>query len=672
MKKYVDKDKLQEYSTKLTAKYKTIFATKNEVGSPLVASTVAEMTNTEKVYVYIGSESGYTSGNWYYYDGSAWVSGGIYNSTAFETDETLSVEGAAADAKAVGDVLNAKANTDGYYEEMSVGNAEQIISSVMVEDKEPYNFRTAGGSADIGNRLTEKIVGGSIVWNQIQASTASRTYNGITYTYSNGKVTIQGTATATSLWVGAQQAVTWNWYKDHVYLVDVGNNAYSGTSNKDWRIPILNETSDSIQINSPMQFVKPSTDLVAYLTFYITSGQTIDPAEEYFPQVFDLTQMFGSAIADYVYSLETATAGAGVAWFKKLFPKQYYSYNAGEIMSVKAASHDTVGFNALDPETGKAKLIGGNQYQITGIYTSLSIDGVTVTPSSGGYFTPSENGELTVTGGGDDTCVHLVWSGYRDGEYEEYKKRTYPLDTSLELRGIMKLDAANKLYYDGDVYESDGTVTRKYGVIDLGTIEWYKSTNPQRYEAATALPNCKPVSSYSIRANMISAEYETGYNNYSADKYIFMSTNGFLRIVDPARYATMNREQFQASLSGVYLVYELAEPTSETAEPFQSPQVVDDFGTEEYVDYGVQQGTRDVSIPVGHESQYPANLRDKLQRLPNLPSANGDYIVRYADRQAAFVPLEDKYPSPPSEDGTYKLVCTVANGTVTYSWEENV
>lgn len=75
------------------------------VGSPLVASTVASMTDTTKVYVYTGSESGYTSGNWYYYDGSDWVSGGVYNAVAISTDTTLSVSGAAADAATVGDTI---------------------------------------------------------------------------------------------------------------------------------------------------------------------------------------------------------------------------------------------------------------------------------------------------------------------------------------------------------------------------------------------------------------------------------------------------------------------------------------------------------------------------------------------------------------------------------------
>ena len=78
----------------------------NKIGSPLTASTISEMTNQNKIYVYTGSEDGYTFGNWYYYDGSAWTSGGIYNSTAFETDSELLYTGQAADAKATGDKLS--------------------------------------------------------------------------------------------------------------------------------------------------------------------------------------------------------------------------------------------------------------------------------------------------------------------------------------------------------------------------------------------------------------------------------------------------------------------------------------------------------------------------------------------------------------------------------------
>ena len=63
------------------------------------------MTNTNKVYIYVGNESGYTNGNWYYYNGSRWVSGGVYNSQAINTDATLTHQGVAADAEAAGKIV---------------------------------------------------------------------------------------------------------------------------------------------------------------------------------------------------------------------------------------------------------------------------------------------------------------------------------------------------------------------------------------------------------------------------------------------------------------------------------------------------------------------------------------------------------------------------------------
>lgn len=74
-------------------------------GAPQKASTAADMTDRDSVYVYVGEESGYTAGDWYYYDDTlaAWVSGGVYNSAAVVTDKTLAVEDVPADAKAVGE-----------------------------------------------------------------------------------------------------------------------------------------------------------------------------------------------------------------------------------------------------------------------------------------------------------------------------------------------------------------------------------------------------------------------------------------------------------------------------------------------------------------------------------------------------------------------------------------
>lgn len=80
-------------------------ADKSMVGSPLVATTPEGMTDRKKVYVYAGEDTEeYVRGNWYYYDddGSAWISGGVYNSAAVVTDTGLSQEGVPADAAATG------------------------------------------------------------------------------------------------------------------------------------------------------------------------------------------------------------------------------------------------------------------------------------------------------------------------------------------------------------------------------------------------------------------------------------------------------------------------------------------------------------------------------------------------------------------------------------------
>ena len=77
-----------------------------QIGAPYIATTAAGMTDKTRVYVYQGSESGYTSGNWYYWNGSAWTSGGVYNSAGVTTDTSLTVSGKPADSKTVGDKIS--------------------------------------------------------------------------------------------------------------------------------------------------------------------------------------------------------------------------------------------------------------------------------------------------------------------------------------------------------------------------------------------------------------------------------------------------------------------------------------------------------------------------------------------------------------------------------------
>ena len=639
--------------------------------------------------------------------------------TKSETDSALALKANAADVYTktqVDTALTDKADIDGSYDNMTVGNAKQLVSSVFTEDQVPYNFRTSGGSADIGNRENDTVIGGTVAFNQL---------------VKNGNF-----------------IDTSNWSKNSTASWSVASNVMSLTTNVEsannriyqdigvatnHKIIILADIKASTEVDAFIGLtatgslsgttsnISATTTWSRYGVIVDTTngsnitigrqGTTTDPIVFDITNVvaIDLTQMFGSTIADYIYSLEQGTAGAGVAWFKSLFPKPYYAYNAGELMSVKTSAHVTTGFNQFDEVTELGSFdINGNPIASTTSIRSKNF--IPVLPDTAYYFQfdntnsaklyilqydknynfiaylPAATGitapSIRITAANcyylkidfssaygtaykNDTCINLSWSGYRNGEYEPYVKNTYALDSDLELRGIPKLDADNKLYYDGDKYESDGTVTRRYGIVDLGSLNWSYSNT--RFNVAFAQAKLPPNTSTAFNG-LCGEIYNVSPSLSLADKGICITSGGLLRVYD-SDYT--DATTFKTAMSGVYLVYELATSTTEQADAYQDPQIVDDFGTEEYVD------TRAVQIPVGHDTKYPVNLRDKLQHLPSLASSNGVYHIQQTDNQMSLVAdtsdgrltaLEAKIPTPPTTDGTYRLTVTVSGGVATYAW----
>lgn len=537
---------------------------------------------------------------------------------------TVTVDGALSDEsenpvqnKVITAELEEKADKDGDYPLMSVGeaneanvaeSAKQLLSTLYVNDKVPYSLRTSGGSADIGDRLYDKIVGGTLVWNQQVQNGNFESDTGWNHIDITDFSVTNNVCSFTVNAQGQQVTRNLNYINGHkylgiidvklttgntnVYLRTVGINRVATQDTTNWQQLVTIFTSPATQPNSFGVRDERASD---WDTIQVKNAVCVD-----------LTQMFGSTIADYLAGLSN---DGGATWFNNYFKKDIYAYDEGSLQSVQVSSHKMIGFNAYNNVTGKAKLLGGNQYQITGDYTSISYStGETLTPDVNGKFTPTKDGELTVVGGNaTDTCVHLVWSGSRDGEFEPYEENAYTLDSTKVLRGIPKLDVNNKLYYDGDEYLSEGKIIRKYG----------------------------------IRA------YQSGDES------------------EPT---------FRTDMTNT--VYPLETFTEETATPFTNPQVVNDFGTEEYVDAG----TRDFTMPVGHDTNYLQNLRDKLQRLPDAPTNTGVYVVNYADSVCTYVALstwltENNYkvnviPDAPTTDGDYTLKVSIVDGVATYSWEE--
>lgn len=553
------------------------------------------------------------------------------------------------------------------------GYANPWISTTA--EQVPYNFRAVYGSApEVSNRIYDTLIGGTVAWNQIVQNgnfvdasgwafgnligSASVANNIVTVTYSQESTGGYRTAISRTL-PSADMS--------HKYLLlfdaksDFAGNMTAQFGDNIGKFQALSANNwvtfgfidNWKHETSKVLFLQPSS-------VSIVQGSTLQFKNVNF---FDLTQMFGSTIADYIYSLETATAGAGVAWFRNLFPKPYYAYDAGSLQSVQAGSHVTTGFNQISevefgnidasgedsgtnakyirtkgyikvvPNTTYCFSVNKNTRNIQ-LYV-LTYDGNKTLISryavASGIVASSTHPTFSTTGVGYirafvyattefssvneiEMCINLHWDGERDGEYEAYSAHTYALDSDLVLRGLPKLDSNNKLYYDGDRYQSDGTVTRKYGIVDLGTLTWtYDSGNSLFISKITdalvgssskgVLCVCKKYLSTAYRATMSWGSFpDMGIsvgNNYSA------SVN--LAIKDST--AGTDATAFTTSMSGVYLVYELATPTTESADPFTNPQEVNPYGTEEFVDAGTTASTptRDVEIPVGHET-YNANI----------------------------------------------------------------
>ena len=621
--------------------------------------------------------------------------------------------------------VDTKAEVDGYYEDMTVGDAEQLVATVGVTDKVPYNFRTAGGSADIGDREVDTLVGGTVAWNQINSNgdfasktgyltergTISVSNNICSYTVTEVGANVHGNRIEKSI----------STISGHKYLCSY---KYLNTINA---TPWLRFSTDNISVQGSTTanvwgtvcgLIQSTTtgSQAVWMSLSAMSNSVNDVIQVKEFMIIDLTQMFGSTIADYIYTLETGTPGAGVTWFRNLFPKDYYAYDAGSLQSVQAKSHILRGFNAWDEEIedgyydvnnngakvssniwkrcknlipcvpntnyyfynnsantdgfGALLFYDASRNQIS--YKTFGVKNAVIQTPKDCWFMSFYAKEIWI---GDNICINLHWDGERDGEYEPYSEHSYDLDPDLTLRGIPKLDSNNKLYYDGDTYESDGTVTRKYSVVDLGTLNYSRSTsytNPFFYASISL--GIKPSDGISIVCSKyvaISGRPANSFGETATDKTIAIKgSDGSQIYIRDDSYT--DAATFKTAMSGVYLVYELATPTTESADPFQNPQICDDFGTEEYVDAGVTASTptRDVAIPVGHETVYRANLRAKLEMMPNSPDSNGDYVVRHNNGTNTYVALEKELPTLPSEDGTYYLKCVVDGSTKTLSWEE--
>ena len=532
--------------------------------------------------------------------------------------------------------------------DITVGAADNFSNDYPpVIDTTPYNFRRSIYSPR--NYMKESgITGATVAWNQMIADDRSHI-----------------TSTAAASWIdisGLISVVT-----GHKYLVRLAGNVVDGGKLR------MRDAPNEYVYNPERgyQFIYQSTLTTNTMK---VQGYWAEGATDAYLNVFDLTLDFGSAIADHAYTLESGTAGAGIAWLKAngFFTKDYYAYNAGSLESVVTSEHITTGFNQWDEEweLGYINLTTGQNANAS--TTIRSKNYINVLPNTNYYFmcgsvaldcfricwydadknfiSSNSNFQDTNvvkkspanayfmrfylanygTNYNNDICINFSDPSF-NGQYVPHRKHSYPLDHTKEWRGVLKLDADNNIYADGDVYAPNGAVTRKRKrVADMSSLTWSRLQYQSSYYYFRCYFADVAQGSANALTTIISPLYlrvRTGTQYLTEDKTITgFSTNHLILVRDDSCQTV---EDFLAKVANVPLEFDLAEPTTESAAPYQETQINEIYGTESYTDYAYEQGTRDVEIPVWHTSEYYINLRQKLETQPELPTdlGTGKYLL---------------------------------------------
>lgn len=297
-------------------------------------------------------------------------------------------------------------------------------------DTEPYLMRQTANIGVVGKCALNKLVGGSLEWNQlIPQITATVSQNGVNYASTgNGTWTITG---------ALESGQTQGWYNlnytTNVQKILNGHVYYARGCDAEMRLQFVgNAVLATFEAEKIVKVTLGASDTSTWVRFQTLTHATLNKTLT--PQVIDLTQMFGSTIANYINSLESATAGAGVAWLGKYIDiDSYHAYDAGSIQSVQATAHVTKDANNNvigNYPLGSDTLRGIPQL----VSNKLAFDGDEKTPD--GTITRKYGTRAYQSGDVSDGSTMLT-----DGTNTVYKLTTPTTESSTSYQKIQTIDA---------------------------------------------------------------------------------------------------------------------------------------------------------------------------------------------------------------------------------------
>ena len=360
--------------------------------------------------------------------------------------------------------------------------------------------------------------------------------------------------------------------------------------------------------------------------------------------VIDLTAYFGTTIADYAYTLEGGTAGAGITWLKNngFFGADYYPYNAGGLLSVKTSKKINVGFNQWDEEWELGGINGSGQPD-TATNRIRSVNFIPLVPNTtyyikapnncGVYFYDDNQAFISANNYANETITPPTNARYLKFTPTSQYGTTYNNDICINISDANK----NGTYvpYVSHEYPLDGSrkVHRVFDIVDLGSLEWGYDAINKIFTSSAFVDN------YSAKdgnyTNFVSDIYSPAI---SQENLADTTKDMIVAVVFWVSYNALNIRNlaytdaatFKTAMSGKYLCFEIDTPFDETVSnpelrgvlkldsdnnlyyygdtcsDFTNPQLVDGNGTEQFVD------GRTVEMPVGHSTVYGEDMKARF------------------------------------------------------------
>ena len=486
-------------------------------------------------------------------------------------------------------------------QQLTAGAAGGITSGGPTDSAAWVERVTGGGDASDGPATIDAIRGRTVVWNQLaKHNYNNETHNGVTFnSNADGSVTITGTNTTTGNAYPSNLAD--NLPTGHVYLIKGVNTANAGIGGATGGYNLFlhyvdSTTSFAKQFGTSGLIITPSTSHTAWnLRIQVGNNPNITFNDTFYPQLFDLTLMFGAGN-------EPST----VAEFEALFPESYYPYDAGSLLPVRMEGVESMGLNkfvgptigySLDSTTGAITPTNVNNWVHDRILVSESTITIVVN-SKGGYGGSfgiacyGQNGKfigvtsVTYFSGitttpysrvlnlitGTNWVIPYGWYGSGASYLSSAEVAVYDgsVATAYEphWQQARAIPAAtyfpNGMRSAGSVYDeltADAAVTR-VGEVDLGTMTW-------AYDSANAYFTCTNLTTRAYGFSTLKcSKYETASSASTAnlpDKQIVGGNGSVTLYLKDSDYT--DAAAFKASLSGVMLHYALATPTTTPINP---------------------------------------------------------------------------------------------------------